>query len=999
MPNMNELKNGYERRQITIMFVDIVKSSEILKKFDVEEAEVILDEIITKQVEICRSHQGIVNQVMGDGLMCLFGVETAYEGHALQALLVADEMLKSIKSLQRKFKKGLLGIRIGINTGEVIFKPSGNESFRAKYKVIGEAVHIADRVIKLAKPDQALITESSKILAERFYRFDKVQNLQWKKDKEVIQLYKKSAKHQNPCVVKPSEKPGILIRNIDAKNILEHMYGSSNKASLKISWIQSGAGFGKTYISEYIANSAQSFKNVIRVNFYPHSVSGDQSRFEYDLLSKIIPADKRSLRQTIQNSQLLNLLGDADLLYDCLCEMLRIKNLAKNQWQELQKESRAKIQNLVLSKLFSEFCSAGKTLLLFEDLHWARENEFQYIESLIRAIKGSDRAQLLFTSRKESDFDLCPAENDIKTFRLEPLSQMQSLQLLQTVNNGIKMSKKIAKKICHLTKGNPYFIKEYVLWFQQKKKLELSDNSILNQLDQNVPGKVAGILYAKLEHLDQKTIHIIKLASIQGIEIDLDMLVSMTSLARKEVIECLRNLESADVIVRSRYFPIPVWTFTHELLQKAIYASLPKTSRIKMHLDVVNKLRFSKRTRNRNNVHQLMSFHAGFTDNIALKYICAKLAARETNKLSMHIASIGYLNEAKNLLFKIKGDIHRDRHLGKLQFQALESLFITSQYAEAKKTLDSLLQRKGFLKELGLLKKTLSFQGLYFWIKGNIPQAEKITLGILKLDDPASDRGAYFRENTRLTHIYLDLGQYQKSIICAKRVLDKLKKENYHLKYGLLGEVGPIILSDLALAYAESHDQVQSNIYFIQAQEALEKSKDYFTRVCTSLYLAHSLIISNKYQEASGFLKSALNHADLAQSDLLRPYILSAYGLVLAKLGHSEAGIRYCRQSLDIAAQGKLLLRISQFNLWHAEALMTGGQFHLAIQCLRKALKSAESSGERARLINAHLLMAECYRKISLKNKKYQSRYNNFRQRSLMLARRDKTYSVTKIFA
>src|SRR4051812_49017634 len=115
-----------ELRQITVLFAEIVKSSEYLKKFDAETVEDLFAQVILQQIEITRKFHGTVNQVMSDGIMCLFGVEEPFEGHALRALAVGQEMAQSVSDVAKLYNMNV-HIRVGINTGDVILAKTRNE--------------------------------------------------------------------------------------------------------------------------------------------------------------------------------------------------------------------------------------------------------------------------------------------------------------------------------------------------------------------------------------------------------------------------------------------------------------------------------------------------------------------------------------------------------------------------------------------------------------------------------------------------------------------------------------------------------------------------------------------------------------------------------------------------------------------------------------------------------------------------------------------------------
>src|SRR5205814_4795150 len=159
-----------ERKQVTILFADLKGSMELLADRDPEEARTILDPVLELMMEAVHRFEGTVNQVMGDGIMALFGAPIAHEDHALRACYAAYRMHDSVRKYAEGARRGYgieVQIRIGLNSGEVLVRSEGND-LRRDYTAIGQTTHLAARMEQLATPGTVRLTSDTLRLVEGF---------------------------------------------------------------------------------------------------------------------------------------------------------------------------------------------------------------------------------------------------------------------------------------------------------------------------------------------------------------------------------------------------------------------------------------------------------------------------------------------------------------------------------------------------------------------------------------------------------------------------------------------------------------------------------------------------------------------------------------------------------------------------------------------------------------------------------------------------------------
>jgi class 3 adenylate cyclase len=137
-----------ERKQVTVLFADLKGSMELLADRDPEEARKLLDPVLQRVMEAVHHYEGTVNQVMGDGIMALFGAPLAHEDHAVRACYAALRMQDAVKTYAEEARRSHgvnVQIRIGINSGEVVVRAIGSD-LRMDYTAMGQTTHLAARM-------------------------------------------------------------------------------------------------------------------------------------------------------------------------------------------------------------------------------------------------------------------------------------------------------------------------------------------------------------------------------------------------------------------------------------------------------------------------------------------------------------------------------------------------------------------------------------------------------------------------------------------------------------------------------------------------------------------------------------------------------------------------------------------------------------------------------------------------------------------------------------
>src|ERR1051325_6149859 len=180
-----------ERKQVTVLFADMKGSMELLADRDPEDARKLFDPVIEHMMEAVQRYEGTVSNLMGDGIMALFGAPLAHEDHAVRACYAAlrmQELVKRYADGVRRTEGVPIQIRVGLNSGEVVVGAIGND-LKMDYTAIGQTVHLASRMEQMATPGSVVITADALQLAEGYVQVKSLGPVLVKGISEAVEVY------------------------------------------------------------------------------------------------------------------------------------------------------------------------------------------------------------------------------------------------------------------------------------------------------------------------------------------------------------------------------------------------------------------------------------------------------------------------------------------------------------------------------------------------------------------------------------------------------------------------------------------------------------------------------------------------------------------------------------------------------------------------------------------------------------------------------------------
>ena len=250
-----------ERKQVTVMFADLKGSMELLAERDPEEARLILDPVLERMMEAVHRYEGTVNQVMGDGIMALFGAPVAHEDHAVRAGYSALRMKETIGILADELELRLgvrPHIRVGLNSGEVVVRAIGSD-LRMDYSAVGQTTHLAARMEQLATPGTILVTEAFTRLTESYLHFKPQGLVQVKGLPEPVDVFELSGAEPTRARFQAAASRGLsrfVGRDEELKLLYDSLDRAENRAGQVVA-VVGEPGVGKSRLFHELVRSSR----------------------------------------------------------------------------------------------------------------------------------------------------------------------------------------------------------------------------------------------------------------------------------------------------------------------------------------------------------------------------------------------------------------------------------------------------------------------------------------------------------------------------------------------------------------------------------------------------------------------------------------------------------------------------------------------------------------------------------------------------------------------
>ena len=584
-----------ERKQVTVLFADLKGSMELLADRDPEEARRILDPVLDRMMEAIHRYEGTVNQVMGDGIMALFGAPLAHEDHAVRACYAALRMQEAVA----RYAEGVfrahgvaLHIRVGLNSGEVVVRAIGSD-LHMDYTAVGQTTHLAARMEQLATPGTILLAPATQQLAEGYVQVVARGPVAVKgltDPVEVFELTGASAQRTRLHAAAARGLTRFVGRDAELEQIRRAL-AFAHDGHGQVVAVVGEPGVGKSRLVYEVTHSHRTQNWLI---LEAGSVSyGKATSYlpVIDLLKAYFKLQDRETHREVHEKvtgKLLTLDRGLEPIVPAVLALLDVP-VEDGHWQTLDPAQRRQRTLDAIKHLLLRESQAQPILVVFEDLHWIDAETQALLDGLVESLPTA-RLLLLVNYRPEYQHSW-GRKTYYSQVRLDALPPESAGELLSALLGGDPALEPLKRLL--VKRGNPFFIEESIRTLVETRALagERGAYRLTRAIQAiEVPATVQVILAARIDRLPAEDKQLLQTASVVGKDVPFVLLHAVAEAAQDAVQKGLAHLQAAEFLYEMRLFPDPEYTFKHALTHEVTYGTLLQERRKALHASIVGAI-------------------------------------------------------------------------------------------------------------------------------------------------------------------------------------------------------------------------------------------------------------------------------------------------------------------------------------------------------------------------------------------------------------------------
>jgi class 3 adenylate cyclase/ABC-type thiamine transport system ATPase subunit len=586
-----------ERKQVTVLFADIKDSLELIRGLDPEAAQQLLDPALHAMMDAVHRYEGTVNQVLGDGIMALFGAPIAHEDHAARACYTALAMQTALHDYAEEMRRAhgvALQSRIGLNSGEVVARTIHND-LHMDYSAVGQTTHLAARMEQLAPPDTILLTAATTRLVAGLVRVKTWGPVPVKGLPELVEVWELLGASGRRRRLQIARARG-LTRFVGRQTELAALHAALAQAGVghgEVVAVVGEAGMGKSRLVDEFVQAAHTQGWLVLDSA---AVSYGQTTPYFPvlaLLRRYCHLEECEDASTIQAKVTEQVRTLDAALQDTIPALLALLDAlpADSSFLQLDAPQRRQRTLAALKRVLLRQSQAQPLLLVCEDLHWLDTESQALLGSLIESLPT---ARLLLLVNYRPDYRHGWGSKTYYTqLRLDPLPQASADAFLRALLGDDPSLTPLTPLLIQRTEGNPSFLEESVRTLVETGALvgEPGGYRVAHALPTlQMPATVQAVLAARIDRLPPEEKRLLQTAAVIGTEVPFALLQAVGELPEEALHLSLTHLQDAEFLYEVSLFPELVYTFKHALTQEVAYGSLLHERRRALHAHIVEAL-------------------------------------------------------------------------------------------------------------------------------------------------------------------------------------------------------------------------------------------------------------------------------------------------------------------------------------------------------------------------------------------------------------------------
>lgn len=961
-----------ERKQVTVLFADIKGSTKLLEKLDPEEAQKIIDPVLQIMMDAVHKYEGTVNQVLGDGIMALFGAPLAHEDHALRACYAALAMQEEMRRhRQRAGQTEESGVHVGIgmNSGEVVVR-SIDTDLNIDYSALGHTTHLAARMQELAGPGIALLSASTLRQVEGFIQVQSLGAVQAKGVSRPVEAYSLVGATTARTRVQAGAARGLtpLVGRNAEIDIFNKLVERASAGRGQILAMIGEPGIGKSrLVHEFTRHRLPPGWLVLEAT----SVSYGKATPYFpliEMLRRYFGIGPAEAGEDIQSRVVTHILELDGALKDAISPILSLLDALPDEkttdrdrgwlaqmpdipemirrFNSMDPQPRRRHTLDSLKRICIRESRRQNLLLVFEDLHWIDHETQAFLDSLVDSLPMA-RLLLLVNYRPGYNHDW--SEKSYYTqLRVDPLQTSSAEELLSKLLGDNPDLAPLKQLLIKRTEGNPFFAEESVRSLVETGVLTGERGAYrpgLKIADLVIPSTVQNVVADRIDRLPTEEKHLLQTAAVIGAIVPFDLLQVVSELPDDELFQGVAHLKSAEFIYETNLFPQLEYTFKHALTTEVAYGTLLRERRIYLHSKIVTVLERIAADNVREHVETLA--HHAFHGELWTKavFYLKEAGTKAVSRSSFRNAVLWY-EQALTALRNLPAGVNQLRDSVDLRVNIRNALFVLGEFQHGIKHLEEGKEAAILLNDHARLGTIFNLMTAHWNIAGNSEQAVRAAKEALVHTSTPECLDSHIVAHYFLGVAYHNLGEYAQSVKVLQRVLPLIGNRKFEL-FGTTGSVYVISRAWLIRALAQLGRFGELAPYVDEAVKAAEETNHPYSMAYACYGAGIAYFIKGDFDKSIGLLEHGLAVCESAEIPVQRPLIASCLGAAYAYVGRLDEAHDLLENALADTASMKRLAGQAMRIAWLTSAYLLAGRADDAVILGERGLQIAAETKDK----------------------------------------------------
>jgi class 3 adenylate cyclase/tetratricopeptide (TPR) repeat protein len=583
-PAADQVAPTAERRQLTVMFCDLVGSTALSARLDPEDLREVIGTYHAAVAEVIGSFDGFVAKYMGDGVLAYFGYPQAHEDDAERAVRAGLAVVGVVRRLQTPVP---LQTRVGLATGLAVVGDLIGSGAAREESVVGETPNLAARLQALAEPDAVVIADGTRRLVGSLFEYQSLGEVALKGLPTAVPAFRVLGEGREGSrfeALRSGETP--LVGREEELELLRRRWEQAKAGTGRVMLISAEPGIGKSRLTEAFRESIAGEPHT-RLRYFCSPHRQDSALFpfigELERAASFERDDTPAARlDKLQGLVAANAPAEGDV--QSLAELLGVPVDNRYPAPDLTPQRKKEKTFEALLRQVAGLAKRQPVLMVFEDLHWADPSSRELLDLTVEQIEHT-RVLLIATFRPEFQVPWADQPH-VTTVSLRRLARDESGELVRgLLGNAAVLPGEVVDEIVERTDGVPLFLEELT-----KAVLENAAVGTIPATSSAVPATLHAWLSARLDRLGPIAKEIAQVGAAIGRDFSYELLAATAQRSAADLRDGLSRLVDAGLVFQRGVAPEATFLFKHALVQDTTYSMLLRGPRQALHARIVQAL-------------------------------------------------------------------------------------------------------------------------------------------------------------------------------------------------------------------------------------------------------------------------------------------------------------------------------------------------------------------------------------------------------------------------